>query len=136
MTGYAAGNLQDAVFDALKDDPDLSAAVKQVYDEPDNDAPMPYVSLGATTAVPRDTKRTLGGETTFTVQTWSNDGGQSEAKELCALVDKALHNRALTIEGHQLINLRLEYCDVIRVTDSDETYYQGTSRYRAKTQAL
>ena len=44
----------------------------------------------------------------------------------------ALHDRALPLDGHALVNLRLEFSEVR--FDDDQSVYHGLLRFRAVTE--
>ena len=129
MTGFAAEALQDAIFAALQGDANLMQVVEEIWDEPDEDAPFPYVSIGDSTVVDNGTKTENGTEHTLTLHTWSQAAGRSETKQIMGLVYAALHEKDLSLVGDRLINLRFEFGDDFR--DPDGRTYRGVMRFRA-----
>ena len=47
-----------------------------------------------------------GAEHRFEIEVWSDEGGRKQAASLAEAVRDAIHDRALTIPGFHLINLR------------------------------
>jgi hypothetical protein len=64
---------------------------------------------------------------------WSRAKGKKEALEIMDLARATLHDGALALEGHSLVNLRLEFCEA-RYDDRNEAYH-GLVRFRAVTEA-
>ncbi len=131
MSGFAADKLQAAVFTALSTNTALLSMVTAVFDEPITGAIMPYVSLGETSHKPWDTKSSEGAETLFTVNIWSNEASQMQAKEIMAQVDSILHQSSLAVSGHLLISLFTSEAAVKRNSTDTGSFYQGILKYRA-----
>ena len=131
MTGFVADKLQAAVFAALSADVTLSAMVTDVYDEPIVGAVMPYVAFGETKTKPFDTKNSVGADTNFTVEIWSDDPGHMEAKEIMAQVDEVLHQADLILDGHSLMFLFMTEASVKREQTDTSDNYKGVLSYRA-----
>ncbi len=52
-------------------------------------------------------------------------------KRILSAVYDALHDAALTVTGHDLINIRFVFADAFRRSDGET--YQGVARFRAVT---
>ncbi len=129
--------LQVAVISALAADGTVQAylgAPARVYDDTPRHTAFPYVTLGNVTVASWDTATELGHEHTLTLNAWSRQGGQKEAKAVLAAAYDVLHTAALSLGGHRLISLRFEFADVFR--DADGETVHGIARYRALTEPL
>lgn len=123
--------LQKAVYAALSDDAALTALIgsNQVFDDVPRDVAFPYVVFGP--AVERDWS--VGAhEHILVLHVWSRHSGRRETVEVMDAVRAALHDRALFLDGHRLINLRHEISEARR--DADGETYQGVVRFRAVTE--
>ena len=128
--------LQAAIFSKLTADAPVLAALggARIYDEVPTRAEFPYLTFGQSTERDWSTATDLGHEHIFTLHVWSRARGRKEADVALAAVEAALHDQALTLAGHRLINLRHEFSDARREPDG-ETYH-GIARYRAVTEAV
>ena len=128
--------LQAAIFSKLTADAPVLAALggARIYDEVPTRAEFPYLTFGQSTERDWSTATDLGHEHIFTLHVWSRARGRKEADVALAAVEAALHDTALTLSGHRLVNLRHEFSDSRREPDG-ETYH-GIARYRAVTEAL
>ena len=128
--------LQTAIFSKLTSDAGILGLLggPRVYDDVPSRSAFPYMTFGQTTERDWSTGTEPGHEHIFTLHVWSRARGRKEADEVMAAVEAALHNAALTLAGHQLINLRHEFSDARREPDG-ETYH-GIARYRAVTEPL
>ncbi|WP_274424864.1 DUF3168 domain-containing protein [Chelativorans sp. YIM 93263] len=124
-------DLQQAVFEALKESGALVAALggARFHDVTPANQRFPYVTFGRATAYDWSTDTETGSEHLFTLHVWSKHRGRKEALELMELAREALHDRALGLEGHHLVNLRLESSEVR--FDEDLHVYDGAMRFRA-----
>lgn len=124
--------LQQAIFTTLNNDSTLTSSLGAgVYDDvPDFEAAdYPFVQLGQDTSIDYSTKDVVGTETTVTIHVWSRYRGSKEAKQIMERLHQLLHDGNLTVTGHNLINLRAEFADVIR--DPDGITRHGVMRFRA-----
>ena len=129
--------LQGAIFARLRGDPALSALLGdpvRVYDEPPADPVYPYLTLARSEAKPWGGTEGEGVEHTLTLSVVSHFGGAEEAKAVSALIRASLHNAALSLEDHRLVNLRVTYADVFRSSEWRSTL--GVLRLRAVTEPL
>ena len=135
MSAFSAGEkLQEAVYTALTTDAILMAAVTAIYDEPPEGAVMPYVAMGQTEFMSSDTKTSYGQIITFTIDTWSDDAGQMQAKSIMTNVDDNLHRSTLSVTGFHLVYMALERATVSKQTDATTSIYKGVQRYKALLQ--
>ena len=133
----ASLSLQSAIFAALSANTDLTAATggaARVFDDVPPGTPYPYVTFGQ--AIERDwsASATDGREHTVTLHVWSRAAGRREALAIAALIRATLHDAALTLSGHRLVNLRHEFTDSRRESDGETTHAQ--LRFRAVTEPL
>ncbi len=130
----AAAALRAAVHAALAADASLAALLggAKVYDEPPKSVVFPYVTLGdaRTVALAPPDERTE--EHQLTLHAWSRQGGHREAHLVAGALVQALDDAALTLSGHQLINLRLALADIRR--EADGRTYHALVRFRAVTE--
>ena len=136
MTDTANWALQKSVFAALTGDGALLALLggPRVYDDVPQEAPFPYVTFGQTTARDWSTGTEEGEEHVLTLHVWSDGAGRRQANAILSEVRRVLKSTPLTLSGHRLINLRLEFAEARREADG-ETYH-GLARYRAVTEPL
>lgn len=131
----AQWELQKAVYQTLSADAAIKAEVgdpARIFDDPPQGAIFPYLTLGEARA--SDWKGVDGGlEHDLRLYVFSRYAGRREVKRILAAVYDALHETALTLAGHDLINIRFVFADAFRRTDGET--YQGVARFRAVTQA-
>lgn len=128
--------LQKALFSKLTADAAVTAVLggARIYDDVPNRAEFPYLTFGQTTERDWSTGSEPGHEHIFTLHVWSRARGRKETDDVMAAAVAALHDSALTLDGHRLVNLRHEFSDARREPDG-ETYH-GVARYRAVTEPL
>lgn len=99
--------LQRAILQALLAEPSVAAVVgDRITDGP----PLAYPSItfGPTDSVPDDMDCIDGLTETIQIDCWVRDGQRLRpAKALADKVRTALHRRAMTLETHALVNLRI-----------------------------
>lgn len=134
MSGFAAAQLQTAVYDALKADATLMAKVDDVYDEPVASPTYPYVAIGDGKNTDLSTKTETLTEHNVRMDSWSDATGRMETKEIMELVHAALHDVTLTVTGNVLVNLRFDESEDIRDPDTSPRLYHGVMHFRAVTQ--
>lgn len=124
--------LQQAIYSELSGDSELTSTLgASVYDDvPDHQAvTFPYVNIGEDTTLDYSTKDLVGSETTLNMHVWSRYRGSKEVKQIMDRVHSLLHDSNLTVTGRNLINLRVEFSDVLR--DPDGITRHGVMRFRA-----
>ena len=62
--------VQQAVYTALANDATFMGMVTGFMDRPDQNQPMPYVTIGPATAVPADTLNETGSSETLQLDFW------------------------------------------------------------------
>ena len=131
----AALDLQGAVFDALKADDALVAALggAKFHDVTPADLGFPYVTFGRASVYDWSTGTETGSEHLFTLHVWSKHKGRKQALALMELVRAALHDKDLALVRHHLVSLRLEFSEMR--FDEDLAVYEGSMRFRAVIEA-
>lgn len=130
----ASWALQQAVFARLTSDSALTALLggTRVYDDVPLRAAFPYVTFAQGTERDWSTGDAAGAEHALVLHVWSRASGRKEALAIAAALRASLHDAALTLTDHRLINFRHETSDVRR--DPDGETYQGVVRFRAVTE--
>ena len=130
----ASWALQQAVFARLTSDGALIALLggTRVYDDVPVRAAFPYVTFAQGSARDWSTSNDAGAEHAVVLHVWSRASGRKEALAIIEALRASLHDAALTLAEHRLINLRHEASEVRRASDG-ETYY-GIVRLRAVTE--
>ncbi len=96
------------------------------------EAEPPYLTFGQSTVRDWSTGTEDGSEHILTLHVWSRAAGERETHEIMNAVRAALHDAAIAVDGHHLVNLRHEFSDALR--DPDGETYHGVVRYRAVTE--
>ena len=133
MTAPAA-EVQKAIYAALVADAGLVSKLGgvRVYDHTPADVPFPYVTFGRTSVYDWSTGTESGTEQLFTLHFWSKAKGKKETLDLMDLARACLADRALALDGHHLVNLRLEFAEARY--DEDLAVHHGLLRFRAVTE--
>lgn len=129
--------LHKALLDHLRADPDLIPLLgdpPRVHDQPPAERTYPLVVFGRAEARPWGGLEGEGLEQVLTLTCLSRFDGAEEAKAIVAALRARLHNAALTLDGHRLVNLRVTYGDVFRSPDAG--VFQGVTRLRAVTEPV
>lgn len=130
----AALELQKAVFAALAGNVTLTGLLggARIYDHAPANVPFPYVTFGRATLHDWGTATEDGCEHLFSIHVWSRAKGRSEAVTIMDAIQEILHDGALTLAGHYLINLRRETYEMR--FDDDHRVHHGTLQFRAVTE--
>ena len=130
----ASWALQQAVFARLTSDSALIALLggARVYDDVPVRAAFPYVAFAPGSARDWSAGDEAGTEHAVVLHVWSRASGRKETLAVIEALRAALHDAALSLTDHRLINLRHETSDVRRETDGET--YQGIVRFRAVTE--
>jgi len=125
--------LQKAVFAALVADGGVGALIgDRIYDAPPRDPVYPYASIGETRTLDWSTGTEDGAELRLTLHVWSREHGRSECLAVIEAARAVLHDAALTLDGHALVNLRFDTADAGR--DPDGITWHGVMRFRGVTE--
>jgi hypothetical protein len=132
----AALALQTALFARLTTDAGMLAAVggPRIHDAVPQPPEFPYVTFGQ--SIVRDAASDLAAadEHQLTFHVWSRARGRAQTWQIIEALRTALHEQSIALDGHRLINLRLEFAEARRLTDAD--YIHGLARFRALTEPL
>lgn len=131
--GAPAVELQKAVFAALLGEAALTAEVgDRVFDHAPANVAFPYVSFGRTSIYDWSTGTESGTEQLFTVHVWSKAKGKKQTLDIMDVARARLEAGGLSMAGHHLVNLRLEYSEARY--NEDQSVYHGLLRFRAVTE--
>jgi len=129
----SAAELQKAIFAALGANAALTSVVgTRIFDHAPANAAFPYITFGRTSVYDWSTGTESGTEQLFTLHVWSKSKGKKEVLEIMELARETLHDAALELEAHRLVNLRLEFSEA-RYDDRNEAHH-GLLRFRAVTE--
>lgn len=128
--------VQKAIYGALTGSAVVTGLVggARIFDDVPASADYPYITIGESLVRDWSTGSETGDEHLLTIHVWSRASGRKEALEIMDAVRGVLHDAALTVNGHRLVNLRHEFSDARR--ESDGETYHGVVRYRAVTETL
>lgn len=122
--------LQQALYAVLSGDSTLTSTLgASVYDEVPQPSSYPYVQIGEDNTLDYSTKDLVGSETVVNIHVWSRYPGAKEAKQIIDRIHSLLHDSNLTVTGHNFINMRMEFSDILR--DPDGATRHGVMRFRA-----
>jgi hypothetical protein len=125
--------LQKAVYAALVADSATGAlVVDRIYDAIPRAATFPYVSLGDGTVRDWSTGTEDGTEHRLVLHAWSRERGKKETWSILEALKAVLHDAALVLDGHALVNLRFAFADA--ALDPDGITWHGVIRFRAVTE--
>lgn len=136
MTALASHKLQEAVFSALSGDETITEQLAGIYDEPPADARYPYLAMGDTNITVQDLKDRDGAQINFDITLWSDEPSQMQVKELMAHTDAVLHDTDLSLNGFDIVYLRLSSAGVIRQWNEQGSLYRGRLSYSALVYAV
>jgi hypothetical protein len=106
-----------------------------VHDEPPRAAPGPYVVHGDVEAEDWSSTGDIGCEQRLSLVVWAAKGAETrQALAIAGRVGEALHEAALALQGHRLVNLRQTGLDLTR--DAKTGRSCATVRLRAVTEQL
>lgn len=123
--------VQQSIYAALSADSTLMGLVTGIYDGPDQNQAMPYITIGEGTGVPEDLVIETGAQSTNTIQIWDKSQGMAKLKQIMDRITTVLHRKALAISGTQAVECVLEFAETFR--DSDGVTRRGGMRFRIST---
>jgi hypothetical protein len=128
--------LQSTIFRALRDNAALTALLggPKIFDNVPERASFPYLTLGRTAVVDWSTGTEDGAEHILTLHVWARGGGKAETYRIMNQVTDTLNDAHLPVEGHKLVNLRLQFAEARR--EPDAATYHGILRFRAVTEPI
>jgi Protein of unknown function (DUF3168) len=133
MTAPAV-ELQKAIFSSLSGDTALVALLgsARIFDRAPANVAFPYITFGRTSIYDWSTGTESGTEQLFTLHIWSKAKSKKEALDIMEVVRERLNDASLALDGHQLVNLRLEFAEARH--DDDLSVHHGLLRFRAVTE--
>lgn len=133
---HSSAELQASIFNVLTTDPSIVAKLggPKVFDDAPERVNFPYLTLGRTTVVDWSTGTEDGVEHILTLHVWGKGGGKAETFAIMDEVTNKLHDAPLSVTGHRLVNLQLQFAEVRREPDSPN--FHGILRFRAVTEPL
>jgi hypothetical protein len=133
MTAPAA-ELQKAIFSSLSGDATLVALLgsARIFDDAPANVAFPYITFGRTSIYDWSTGTESGTEQLFTLHIWSKAKSKKETLDIMEVVRERLNDASLPLDGHQLVNLRLEFAEARH--DDDLSVHHGMMRFRAVTE--
>lgn len=131
----AALALQAAVIAELKGDGALTGLLggPHVHDGAPQGAGFPHVALGDVTSLDWDAGEEAGEEHSMTLLVRSRAGGRRQVLEITGAIVAALDEAPLPLDGHRLVNCRIEATDTRR--ERDGKTWRGRVRLRAVTES-
>jgi len=131
-----AAELQKAIFAALAGDVDLQAILGpgRIHDLAPASVQFPYITFGRTSIYDWSTGTESGTEQLLTIHVWSKGQGKKETHAIADSVAACLHDATLSMDGHHLVSLRLEFSEI--VYDDDLSVHHGMLRFRAVTEPV
>lgn len=136
MSVLATFALRKAVRAALSLHPELQAELggAKIFDEAPRGTAPPYVTFGDGQWRDWSTATERGGQQTLTLDVWTDHRGTRKALAIAERIAAALDGAALTLEGHRLIDLRLDAIETRR--EGAGRLARATLRFRATTETI
>lgn len=129
----AAGRaVQRGLYETLRAHAPLMARVTGIFDHVPDRQRLPYVTVGEAVETDWSATEFSGRDHRLGVHVWSAHAGMGEAKDLLALVDEALEQMPVQLDGHRLVSLRFLSSRVF--ADVEEGIRHGVAEYRARTE--
>ncbi len=128
--------LQKAVYAALTQDAGVRDALggPHVYDHVPRKTALPYVTFARSAVRDASSGDQAAHEHTLVLNVWATATGAKKSAKVIAAVRAALHDRALGLDGHHLVNLRHEQSEIRRLGDGERL--NGVLQFRAVTEPL
>jgi hypothetical protein len=134
MSADSSWPLQQAVYDALRNATAVQALVgnpARIYDHVPAETVFPYLIVGESQTIDWSTKSYSGVAAEFAIHSWSRGRGRKQVKEILDAVHGVLHQAALAVTGHNVIELRFRSAESL--LDEDGLTWHGVTRFRALT---
>jgi hypothetical protein len=134
MSNNPALDLQSAIYNALTNHASILAELNgpHVFDDVPQGTTLPYITIGDIETRDWDTQTSTGHEHMVSLHVWSRHRGRKQVQSLIASIDDALDDKALSLQNHGLVNLRVVFWSALR--DIDGKGYHGIIRLRAVTE--
>lgn len=133
---HASAELKATIVATLQGDATLTRLLggPKIFDRVPERASFPYLTLGRTAVVDWSTGTEDGAEHVLTLHVWARGGSKQATYEIMDEVSRKLHDTALPLEAHRLVNLRLQFAEARQEPDS--ATYHGILRFRAVTEPI
>ncbi|MFT0890915.1 DUF3168 domain-containing protein [Pseudochelatococcus sp. G4_1912] len=128
--------LREALITQLTGDPALVALMggTRIYDETPRGLSGVYAAFSETRLRDWSTGSDRGHEQDLAITIWSTEGGVRPALQVAARIEMLLHDAALVLDGHRLVNLQLTASEVRR--DERANRSRVIMRLRAVTEVV
>lgn len=128
--------LREALFTLLTSDAVLVSLMggARVFDDVPRDLTGVYVVFSDTRLRDWSTGSDCGHEQDVALTIWSAEGGAKTALLAAARIEALLHDAALALDGHRLVNLRLTASDIRRNERANRS--RVILRFRAVTEVV
>lgn len=132
----ASWALQRSIYQALTGSSELTSLLggDRIYSDAPPAAEFPFITLGQTVNLDWSTGTEDGTEHSLTLHVWSRANSGREVHEILEVIRVVLHNQPLSLDDHDLVNLRHEFMEA-RLDPDGETMH-GIVRYRAVTEPM
>ncbi|WP_054308866.1 DUF3168 domain-containing protein [Mesorhizobium sp. 1M-11] len=126
-----AAELQKALFDLLKGDTQLTAALggANIFEQVPANVIFPYLTCGRTSIYDWSTATESASEQLLTLHVWSKAKSKQETQAILRLIRQRLDAGSLALGSHHPVNLRFEFSEIRY--DDDLSVHHGLVRYRA-----
>ena len=128
-------NVQSAMFDALASSSEVLGLLgnpPQIYDHVPPGTAFPYVTFGAVSVQPYDTKTEIGFEQIVTLNIWSRYRGSKEMKDILQALYDALHRASLSVSSEVFLLSEFHSADMAPLDDG--LTYHAAARFSITTQ--
>ncbi|HEY5836175.1 DUF3168 domain-containing protein [Streptomyces sp.] len=126
--------VQGALYERMKDSPDLMGLVTGVYDQVPETAAYPYVVLGESTETPDNRLSGLGRQTTHTLHIWSRYEGYAQALQILAVVVALFDHQPLTVPGLHHVGTYYEFSQTLTDPEPPGSLRHVPVRFRVRTE--
>ncbi|MEM9707081.1 MAG: DUF3168 domain-containing protein [Pseudomonadota bacterium] len=134
MAAPQAWEVQEAVYAALSQDPEITAVLghpARIHDAPPPDPEFPFVVIGQTDVKPIAAAPGAYGHE-IRVEIISKYRGRREVKLILDAVHGSLHETPLSITGGEVVSSRFLFSDIFPRTESGA--FRGVMKFRIVTQ--
>lgn len=136
MSVAAASALRKAIHISLAADAPLAALLggARIFDEAPRATEPPYVTFGEARTRDWSTCTDRGAEHVVLIDVWTEYRGAGASLTIAGRIEALLHDAALTLDDHRLVNLRFEQVESRR--ENQGRFARASLRLRAVTEAL
>jgi hypothetical protein len=132
----ASWAIQRSIYQTLSNSAALTSQLggARIYDKAPQGHALPYITLGQTVNPDWSTGTDDGSEHDLTFHIWTSADSDEPVHEIMDTVRTLLHDQALSLDGHYLLNVSHAFSEA-RI-DPDGEAMHGIVRYRAVTEPL